>query len=136
MHSYRIPFHRFISLVLIAVTVIILGTFPTWHEEVDEDGSEIEVKPFPSMTLTQGVMGASTVAFAFGLISALWQHINASATVSMAETLTYGEVTGHVGPAAMALGWIGVGLAGVVVLGLVVMLLSMKVLDELTEGDD
>jgi hypothetical protein len=33
----------------------------------------------------------------FGLITILWQHVNSSATATMAEILTYGAVSGHVG---------------------------------------
>ncbi|KAJ5133715.1 uncharacterized protein N7443_004660 [Penicillium atrosanguineum] len=102
--------------------------------EIDEDGSEMDVKS-PSLGPYHALIGASTVAFAFGLISALWQHINSSATASMAETLNYGLVTGHVGPAAMALAWIGVALIGLVAFGFLIMLISIRLLKNLTDDE-
>ena len=114
------------------ICFIILSTFPRVLVEIDDD-SEMDYKP-PSVGPYHAVIGASTVGFAFGLISALWQHINSSATASMAETLNYGLVAGHVGPAAMALGWIGVALIGLVAFGLLIMLLSIRRLSLLTDG--
>jgi hypothetical protein len=48
----------------------------------------------------------------------------------MAQSLSYGTVKGHVGPAAMVLGWVGVLLSFVVMVGLLIMILSIRVLNE------
>lgn len=114
---------------------VLLSTFPGWHEEVNDDESTIEVKPFPSRQVSHAALAASAVGFAFGLISALWQHINSAAAASMAEKLSYGQITGHVGSAAMAFGWIGVVLIGVVSLGLLVMILSISLIRRLTDEE-
>ncbi|KAJ5152924.1 uncharacterized protein N7482_009402 [Penicillium canariense] len=124
--------------IVVAVAVfcfVMLSTFPGWHEEVDDGGSAVEVKPFPSRQVSHAALGASAVGFAFGLISALWQHINSAAAASMAEKLSYGQITGHVGPAAMAFGWIGVVLIGVETLGLLVMIMSIKIIESLADDD-
>ena len=81
-------------------------------------------------------LGAIALGFGFGLISVLWQHINSSSTASMAETLTYGAVSGHVGSAAMALGWVGVALLGLVTVGLLIMKLSIELIMRLTYDDE
>lgn len=53
----------------------------------------------------------------------------------MVETLTYGVVSGHVGPAAMALGWIAVGLIGIAALGMIVMIMSISLIRKLTDDE-
>ena len=126
---------RFIVIVVAILCFVMLSTFPGWHEEVDEAGSTVEVRPFPSRLVSQAAMVALAVGFAFGIISALWQHISTAAAASMAEKLSYGQINGHVGPAAMALGWIGVALIGVVALGLLVMILSINLIRRLTDDE-
>ncbi|KAJ5788392.1 hypothetical protein N7457_003382 [Penicillium paradoxum] len=134
----KIVFDGLIYIAILAcfICFIILSTFPGWHEEIDDDGSEREVKPFPSRPLSHIVMYLSFLGAGFGFISVLWQHINSSSTVSMAETLTYGGVTGHVGALAMSLGWIAVGATGLVGIGLHVMILSIELIRVLTDDED
>jgi hypothetical protein len=45
----------------------------------------------------------------------------------------YGAVSGQVGAGAMALGWVATALLFVVTIGLLVMILSISVLDRLTD---
>lgn len=54
----------------------------------------------------------------------------------MAETLTYGAVSGHVGTAAMVLGWFAVGLIGVATIGLLIMIMSISLLRKFSDGSD
>lgn len=110
-------------------------TFPNWHEETNDDGSEIEVKPFPSRPVTQVALGASALGFIFALISVLWQHVNSSAAGTMAESLTYGAVEAHVGTGAMVLGWAAVALICIVALALLVLIMSFSFLSRLTDDD-
>ncbi|KAJ6021626.1 Ca2+ regulator and membrane fusion protein Fig1-domain-containing protein [Penicillium herquei] len=124
----------FIVVAAAAICFLMLATFPGWHEELDDAGSDVEIKPFPSRQVMQAALVTSALGFAFGLISALWQHIN-SAAASMAEKFSYGQITGHVGPAAMAFGWIGVVLIGVVAHGLLVMIVSISLIRMLTADD-
>jgi hypothetical protein len=127
--------YRYIVVALIFICFVLLSTFPGWHEEVDENGSERDVKPFPSGPVLSTCFLAMGAGFGFGLISVLWQHINSSSTATMAETLTYGAVSGHVGGAAMALGWVSIGLSAAIFIGLLVMKLSISILTSLTEDD-
>ncbi|KAJ5663109.1 hypothetical protein N7507_003840 [Penicillium longicatenatum] len=126
----------YISVVLIFACFLLLSTFPGWHSETLDGGSEVEVKPFPSRPVSQLALGIITLSFGFLFVSVFWQHINSSSTASMAETLTYGAVSGHVGTAAMVLGWFAVGLTASVTIGLLIMIMSISILSRLTDDDD
>ncbi|KAJ5173764.1 uncharacterized protein N7500_001695 [Penicillium coprophilum] len=123
----------YIVVALTFICILLLSTFPGWHEEVDDEGSMRAVKPFPSRPVTWACSLIMVTGFGFGLISILWQHINSSATATMTEMLTYGAVSGHVGGVAMALGWLSVGLISLVALGMLVMILSIQLIMKLTE---
>ncbi|KAJ5664658.1 hypothetical protein N7462_011471 [Penicillium macrosclerotiorum] len=125
-----------ITIILIATCLIVLSTFPGWHEEFDETGSDIEVRPFPKPSAVTACLFTTGLGFGFGLTSILWQHINSSSTASMTETLTYGAASGHVGSSAMALGWIGVGLIALVGLGILTMKLSISYIKRLHDEND
>ncbi|RHZ64666.1 hypothetical protein CDV55_103919 [Aspergillus turcosus] len=125
----------FIAVVLTFLCFVLLATFPGWHEEVDEDGSEREVKPFPSRRVMQVALGSSALSFIFGLVSILWQHINSSAAGTMSESLTYGAIESHVGTAAMILGWAAVVCLGIVALALLIMILSIRMLTMLVDDE-
>ncbi|KAL4894527.1 Ca2+ regulator and membrane fusion protein Fig1-domain-containing protein [Aspergillus ambiguus] len=125
----------FIAVVLIFICFLLLSTFPGWHEEVDESGSEREVRPFPSRPVAQGALGLSTLGFLFGLVSILWQHINSSAAGAMSESLSYGAIESHVGTAAMVFGWIAVVCMGIVALALLATIMSVSLLQQLTDEE-
>ncbi|TVY82200.1 hypothetical protein LSUE1_G007803, partial [Lachnellula suecica] len=123
----------FTAVPLIFITILLLATFPGWHEEEGSEGSEREVKPFPSRPVSQVALSIIALASLFAFVSILWQHIATSAAASMVRSLSYGTVSGQVGSAAMALGWVGVFLSIVVTIGLLVMILSIRVLSETFE---
>ncbi|KAJ5471169.1 hypothetical protein N7530_008526 [Penicillium desertorum] len=123
----------YIVVALMFICSLLLSTFPGWHEEADDDGEEREVKPFPSQAGLWACLLTASVSSGFGLISILWQHVNSSATATMAEILTYGAVSGHVGGAAMALGWLSIGLVVLVCVGLLEMELSISIIRNLSE---
>jgi hypothetical protein len=114
-----------------AFCFVLLGTFPGWVTEEDSDGSEREVKPFPSRTVSRVALISVSAASVFALVAALWQHLSSAATSTMTGTLMYGTVSGQVGAGAMAMGWVGTGLLFVVMIGLLIMMLQMAVLDRL-----
>lgn len=124
-------------VVLTFICFILLSTFPEWYEFVDETGSESEhqIKPVTFPHVMAACLFTTGIGFEFGLIAILWQHINSSSTASMAETLTYGAASGHVGGVAMALGWIAVGLIAFVGLGLLAMKLSFNFITRLPDVD-
>lgn len=70
------------------------------------------------------------------LVSVLWQHTASVAAAQIARDLGNGSVRSGVGTAAMILGWFGFGLLVVVTIGLLVMILSIHLLDKLTDADE
>lgn len=123
----------FISIILSLACFLLLSTFPGWHEEEGSDGSEREVKPFPSRPVSTVALFCITIAGIFSLVSALWQHLSAAATVSMVKAFGYGYVRGHVGTIAMVLGWGGITLIAVVTVGLLIMILSIRMLSQMVD---
>ena len=122
-----------IAIVLAFLTFILLATFPGWHEETSGDGSEREVKPFPSRPVSQVALATIFIASVFVLVSVMWQHTAAVAASTIAQDLGNGSVKSGVGTSAMVLGWFGFGLLVVVTIGLLVMILSISLLDKLTD---
>ncbi|KAJ5259309.1 Ca2+ regulator and membrane fusion protein Fig1-domain-containing protein [Penicillium angulare] len=125
----------FIVIFAAVLASILLSTFPGWHEEIDDGESEVEVKPFPARKVTHAVLITSGVGLSFAFVSVLWQHINSAAAASMAEKMSYGQITGHVGSAAMTFGWAGVALISIVVIGILVMIMSLAMIRQLTDDE-
>lgn len=116
------------------ITFLLLATFPGWHEEHTADGSDVDVKPFPSRFVSQISLAMIFIASIFVLVSVLWQHTASVAGAQIAQDLGNGSVRSGVGTSAMVLGWFGFALFILVTIGLLVMILSIHLLDRLT-GD-
>jgi hypothetical protein len=130
--SIVFPYLIIVAIVLAFLTFLLLATFPGWHTE-GVGGSEHEVKPFPSRPVSQVALATIFVASVFILVSVLWQHTAAVAASTVAQDLGNGSVKSGVGTSAMILGWFGFALFVVVTLGLLVMILSIQLLDRLTD---
>lgn len=68
------------------------------------------------------------------LVSVLWQHTASVAAATVSQDLGNGSIKSGVGTASMVLGWFGFVLLIIVTIGLLVMILSIIVLDKLTDG--
>lgn len=68
------------------------------------------------------------------LVSVLWQHTASVAAATVSQDLGNGSIRSGVGTASMVLGWFGFVLLIIVTIGLLVMILSIIVLDKLTDG--
>lgn len=111
-----------------------LATFPGWHEERDaRTGSDIDIKPFPSRPVSQAVMALLFIASIFLLVSALWQHVAAVSAATNISTLSQRRLIVKVGAAAVALVWLSLAMVLVVAQGMLVMILSIHLLDRLTD---
>ena len=121
-------FARFTSIPLIAIAILLLTTFPGWHEEEDSDGTEVEVKRFPSKPISYVVLVVLTIVSLLTFVSVLWQHITSSAAATMGQSLSYGTVEGHVGTVAMVLGWGAVLCNLIAALGILIMVVSINLL--------
>ncbi|KAI1386242.1 Ca2+ regulator and membrane fusion protein Fig1-domain-containing protein [Hypoxylon trugodes] len=123
----------FIAIVFTFVSIFLLATFPGWTEEEDSDGSDREIKPFPSRPVSYAALALSTIAALFSFISVFWQHIASACALTLFEALTYDTVEVHVGPAAMVCGWFGFGVICITSLGLYMLIASIKILTELID---
>ncbi|KAG9231026.1 Ca2+ regulator and membrane fusion protein Fig1-domain-containing protein [Amylocarpus encephaloides] len=124
------PYLIIIAIIFAFICLLLLATFPGWHEEEDRDGSDREVKPFPSRPVSQIALAIIFIASIFVLVSVLWQHTASVAASIIAQDLANGSVKSGVGTTAMVLGWFGFALLIVVTIGLLVMILSIRVLAE------
>jgi hypothetical protein len=119
-----------VAIVFAFICLLLLATFPGWHEEEDDRGSEREVKPFPSRPVSQIALAIIFIASIFVLVSVLWQHTASVAASIIAQDLGNGSVLSGVGASAMVLGWFSFALLIIVTIGLLVMILSIRVLSE------
>ena len=110
-------------------------TFPGWHEEVDEDGSKRDVKPWPSHAVLTAAVTLSIFASVLALVSMLWQHIASVTFVTSMEDATYGTVKGEVGLVGLVLGWIAMAVMAIGASGLFVEHLFFSLLERLVDDD-
>ena len=122
-----------IAIIFAFICFLLLATFPGWHEEEDSEGSEREVKPFPSRPVSQIALAIIFIASIFILVSVLWQHTASVAASIIAQDFGNGSVMSGIGSSAMALGWFSFTLFIIVTIGLLVMILSIRVLTDLTD---
>lgn len=108
-----------------------MASFPGWHEERDDSGNDIEIKPFPSRPLVNVCLLLVVTAGVAGWVGTLWQHIAAVSAATMVERGSYQNIKAAVGTIAMVLGWLGVSILLAVAVGLLVLILSLKALDRL-----
>ncbi|KFA72880.1 hypothetical protein S40288_02161 [Stachybotrys chartarum IBT 40288] len=122
------PYLIIIAIIFAFICLLLLATFPGWHEEEDSDGSDREVKPFPSRAVSQVALAIIFIASIFILVSVLWQHTASVAASIIAQDFGNGSVRSGVGTSAMVLGWFSFSLLIIVTIGLLVMILSISVL--------
>ena len=125
-----------IAEVLGLAYLIILATYPSWQDDVDDAGSEREIKHFPSRTKRYASLALSFAVFLLLFTSALWQHSSAVSYVMALQIAFEGAILGRVGEHAMALAWVGTGLAGCVTVGLFVYELWLSKIDRETRNPE
>ncbi|POR31149.1 Uncharacterized protein TPAR_08650 [Tolypocladium paradoxum] len=125
------PYLIIIAIIFAFLCLLLLATFPGWHEEEDSEGSEREVKPFPSRPVSQIALAIIFIASIFVLVSVLWQHTASVAASVIAQDFGNGAVRSGVGSSAMVMGWFSFTLLIIVTIGLLVMILSIRVLGQM-----
>ncbi|KAF4512030.1 hypothetical protein G6O67_001215 [Ophiocordyceps sinensis] len=125
------PYLIIIAIIFAFLCLLLLATFPGWHEEEDSEGSEREVKPFPSRPVSQIALAIIFIASIFVLVSVLWQHTASVAASIIAQDFGNGAVRSGVGTSAMVMGWFSFTLLIIVTIGLLVMILSIRVLGQM-----
>jgi len=73
------------------------------------------------------------IASIFVLVSVLWQHTASVAASIIAQDFGNGSVMSGVGSSAMAMGWFSFTLLIIVTIGLLVMILSIRVLAQIMD---
>lgn len=130
MSNLRSP----VASAFIVLGAVFLMTYSRWDGlGQDGEGSEREVKLFPSRTVAGVSLTLFLVSSMFLLVTALWQHAVASTLVTSLEASSYGAIKAHVGVIGIIFGWAVCGLVYVVAWGLLVLILSIRVLEELTD---
>ncbi|KAI1432076.1 Ca2+ regulator and membrane fusion protein Fig1-domain-containing protein [Xylaria sp. CBS 124048] len=127
------PYLLIIAIIFAFVCFLLLATFPGWHEEEDSEGSEREIKPFPSRPVSQIALAIIFIASIFVLVSVLWQHTASVAAAIIAQDFGNGSVKAGIGSSALVMGWFSFALLIIVTIGLLVMILSIRVLTQLTD---
>lgn len=121
------------AVALAFITICLLLSFPGWQDEVGENGSDREVKRFPSRPITMIALATSTLGAMLALVSMIWQHTASVAAATTAQDLGYGSVKSAVGATALALGWAGFAFSALTAVGVLVIILSIRVLDALED---
>ncbi|KAH6665313.1 Ca2+ regulator and membrane fusion protein Fig1-domain-containing protein [Plectosphaerella plurivora] len=124
----------FVSVAFAFFAILLLATFPGWHKEEDSEGSEREIKPFPSRAMLMVSLAIVVAASVLSLLSSFWQHLSSAAASTMTSVFSYGHVVGSIGPTAMALGWLSTFLLLTTTAGLLLMILSVRVLSALADN--
>ncbi len=122
-----------VAVALALIAIILMASFPGWHEETDDRGSERDVKPFPSVAVVSVALAALVLGSLLSLVSMMWQHTASVAVATTAQDMGYGTIGSEVGAAAMALGWVGLGTFVIPAIGMLVMLLSIEKLSTIDE---
>ncbi|KAI5776857.1 Ca2+ regulator and membrane fusion protein Fig1-domain-containing protein [Geopyxis carbonaria] len=130
--SIVFPYLLIIAIILATVVLLLLATFPGYEEEYPDGPS---VRRLPSRAVSQISLAIIFVAAIFVLVSVLWQHTASVAAATIAENLGNGSVETGVGVTAMILGWFGFALLIIVTIGLLVMILSMHLVEKLTDAE-
>lgn len=122
------------SVILALFSTLLMATFPGWHVEHDErTGSDVDVKPFPSRPVSHVALSCAAVAAMLSLVATVWQHVGAVAAAAMAETASFGNVKSSIGAGSMAMAWTSFSFTIIAAIGLLVMVLSIRLLDRLTD---
>ncbi|KAL1990116.1 hypothetical protein VTN49DRAFT_5955 [Thermomyces lanuginosus] len=129
------PYLLIVAVILSFFCFVLLATFPGWHEEIDESGSEKEVKPVPSRAVSQVALALIFIASVFVLVSVLWQHTASVAASTVAQDFGNGSMRSGVGSSSMVLGWFAFGLLVLVTIGLLSFILAYKVVREITDEE-
>jgi hypothetical protein len=110
------------------------ATFPRWREERDaRTGSDIFIKQFPSRPMSEAITFLLALASLLLLVSALWQHVATASVVSTVSSMSQRELVGHVGATAAVLIWLPLTFVIVTFIATVIMIISVRLLDRLTE---
>lgn len=120
-------------IVLNVLGVVAMNSFPGWHTEVDDSGSETDIRPFPGKLIMGIAVALLFVSMVLVLISIMWQHMVGVTAATSISTATGGVVENHIGATSIALGWAAVGMNAIAALGIWLASTSVELLDILID---
>ncbi|KAG8158006.1 hypothetical protein KVR01_012278 [Diaporthe batatas] len=101
-------------------------------ERRDARGRAIKRK-HPVPVIRQMVLWFTLVAAVMSLLSVFWQHLGSAGVATMIRVLAAGEIKTHLGSVSMGLGWTTVVINAAVFLGWLLMILSIRILSQLSD---
>ncbi|KAK7215059.1 hypothetical protein V2G26_003062 [Clonostachys chloroleuca] len=119
-----------LGVVFTLSNLVVLLLFPGWN--TPDDGSD-EPKPYPSSQYATVLVLANGLAGAMLYIGMVWQQIAIASAGTIIEGLRYGSVEVQIGITAATLGWLGVFLSCLCMLGGILMGVSLHLVDELSQ---
>ncbi|CAH0058827.1 unnamed protein product [Clonostachys solani] len=119
-----------LGVVFTLSNLVVLLLFPGWN--TPDDGSE-DFRPYPSSKYATVLVVTNGLAGAMLYIGMAWQQIAIASAATIIEGLRYGSVEVQIGVTAAVLGWLGVFLSFLCMLGGVLMGVSLHLLDELSQ---
>jgi Ca2+ regulator and membrane fusion protein Fig1 len=122
-------------MLVIVVCLGLFTTFPGWELSVNETGSEHEIKPFPSRTITYLIAILLGFATIFSFVSVLWMHSAAATAVVLLNATYHAFVDAKIGTTAMILAWIALFCTAVVLMLLLLTITSIEFIDEIMEDN-
>ncbi|KAI0388483.1 Ca2+ regulator and membrane fusion protein Fig1-domain-containing protein [Xylariaceae sp. FL0594] len=125
------PYLIIIAIIFAFICFLLLATWPGWHESEDDEDGDRDIKPFPSRPVSQVALAIIFISSIFVLVSVLWQHTASVAASIIAQDFGNGSVKSGVGTSAIVMGWFSFAFLIIVTIGLLVMILSIRVLAEL-----
>lgn len=120
-------------MILCLMSCGLLFTFPRWQTITTDDGSDHEVKPFPSRVVVQVLTLIVGLATLFSFVSMFWIHVGAVTAAGTLDFVFQGLVSTYVGWITMLIGWLGFSFATIALMGLLVTWQSIILLDSLTD---
>ena len=127
--------YRIGSVVLATLSWLLLATFPGWHSEIDHDGEDIDVKPFPNRTVMSITVGSTTLAMLFAFVSAVWQHTSTATTSTLLRASIFG-LQSKTGPIGTTMVWINLCLLLIATLMMVIMILALRAVNNIVDPED
>ena len=114
----------------------LLATTPGWHEEVDENGSMRDVKPFPSRPVVNAATFLQMLGGALAFAAATWQHAAAVSYGAASQLAASGHVSTDIGRTAAAFAWLGCSLLILVCVCSWLQCMFLDSLDRLTDDEN
>lgn len=124
-----------IAALLDFILLWLFTLFPGWQNETDDNGSEREVKPFPSPIVLAAILAMGSITAALLLATAIWQQVAATAAGQTLGQMMSGQIQSHVGVAASVISWFAFVLAVIVVLMVLIMWINIRRLVRLISED-